>query len=161
MVSDILPLGSVMPFELAPMPTGTVTFLLTDRGFERAWETDPDPGAAVLRHYELLDAAAASHGGFRPVDQGEGDSFVAGFTRPSDAIAAALSAQRALVAEVGEVFTVRMAVHTGEALDHNGSYFGQTIIRTARLRACGHGGQILVSRTTADMVADGLPTVSH
>ena len=50
-----------------------------------------------------------------------------------------------------------MAVHTGEALDHNGSYFGQTIIRTARLRACGHGGQILVSRTTADMVVDGLP----
>ena len=140
------------------MPTGTVTFLLTDvEGSTRAWETDPDPGAAVLRHYELLDAAAASHGGFRPVDQGEGDSFVAAFARPSDAIAAALSAQRALVAEVGEVFTVRMAVHTGEALDHNGSYFGQTIIRTARLRACGHGGQILVSRTTADMVADGLP----
>ena len=80
MVSDILPLGSVMPFELAPMPTGTVTFLLTDvEGSTCAWETDPDPGAVVLRHYELLDAAAASHGGFRPVDQGEGDSFVAAF----------------------------------------------------------------------------------
>ncbi len=142
-----------------PMPTGTVTFLLTDvEGSTRAWSNDSDGTAtAILRHYEILDAAIAAHGGYRPVDQGEGDSIVAAFARPSAAIAAALTAQRALVQELSDVFAVRMALHTGETHEHDGSYFGQTIIRTARLRACGHGGQILVSRATADIVADRLP----
>jgi predicted ATPase/class 3 adenylate cyclase/DNA-binding CsgD family transcriptional regulator len=141
------------------MPTGAVTFLLTDvEGSTRAWSADPDgTAAAILRHYEILDEAIATHGGYRPVDQGEGDSIVAAFARPSAAVAAALSAQRTLVRELSDVFMVRMALHTGEAHEHDGSYFGQTIIRTARLRACGHGGQILVSRATADMVADRLP----
>ena len=141
------------------MPTGTVTFLLTDvEGSTRAWTADPDGAvSAVVRHYEILDSVVARHGGFRPIDQGEGDSIVAAFARPSAAVAAALDGQRALTNELGSVFMVRMALHSGEAQEHNGSYFGLTIIRTARLRACGHGGQILVSRATADMVADQLP----
>ena len=72
------------------LPTGTVTFLMTDiEGSTRAWsrETDAMP-AAVSRHYEILEEAIAAHGGVRPVEQGEGDSVVAAFSRASDAVAA-------------------------------------------------------------------------
>ena len=117
----------------APMPTGTVTFLLTDiEGSTRAWAADPDTtGVAVVRHYELLAQAIVAHGGFRPVEQGEGDSAVAVFARPSDAVAAAVAAQRALLVELGEVVTVRMALHSGETHVYEGTYLGPTIIRTA------------------------------
>ncbi len=145
------------PFSL---PTGTVTFLLTDiEGSSTRWDADPEQmGPAVSRHYALLDEAVARHGGVRPVEQGEGDSIVAAFSRASDAIAAAVDAQRAVESELAEVFRVRMAIHTGEAqLRDEGNYFGQAVIRCARLRALGHGGQILVSRTTADLGADTLP----
>ena len=73
---------------------------------------------AISRHYELLDEVIARHGGVRPVEQGEGDSIVAAFSRASDAVAAALDAQRSLVAErwpKGADLHVRMAIHTGEA----------------------------------------------
>jgi predicted ATPase len=117
---------------------------------------------AVARHYELLDAAVAAHRGVRPVEQGEGDSVVAAFSLASDAIAAALDAQRALTSEAWPMATpvrVRMAVHTGEAeLRDRGNYFGTAVIRCARLRALAHGGQVLVSAATADLVADRLPT---
>src|SRR4051794_6666721 len=118
---------------------------------------------AVTRHYELLDAAIEDNGGLRPVEQGEGDSVVAAFTTASDAVAAALAAQRALLAELGATFRVRMAVHAGEVMlrpDRDGAlrnYFGPTIIRTARLRACGHGGQVLLSGVAAELAADVLP----
>ena len=110
------------------------------------------------RHYEILDEAIALHGGVRPVEQGEGDSIVAAFSRASDAVAAAVTAQRMLQAEPwpgGVELAVRMAVHTGEAqLRDEGNYFGLSVIRCARLRSCGHGGQVLVSNVTAGLVAD-------
>ena len=116
---------------------------------------------AVPRHYELLDEAIASHGGVRPVEQGEGDSVVAAFSRATDAVAAALAAQRALDAEPwpdGARLRVRMALHTGEAqLRDEGNYFGLAVIRCARLRSCGHGGQVLLSDVTAALVVDDLP----
>jgi predicted ATPase/class 3 adenylate cyclase/DNA-binding CsgD family transcriptional regulator len=145
------------PFTL---PTGTVAFLLTDiEGSSARWDADPAAMApAVTRHYAILDEAVARHGGVRPVEQGEGDSIVAAFSRATDAIAAALDAQRELLAVVGDCFVVRMAVHAGEAqLRDEGNYFGQTVIRCARLRALGHGGQVLVSRTAADLSLDALP----
>jgi predicted ATPase/class 3 adenylate cyclase/DNA-binding CsgD family transcriptional regulator len=145
------------PFAL---PTGTVTFLLTDiEGSSARWDADPERmGPAVSRHYTLLDEAVVRHGGVRPVEQGEGDSIVAAFSRASDAIAAAVDAQRAIESELADEFRVRMAIHTGEAqLRDEGNYFGQAVIRCARLRALGHGGQILVSRTTADLGSDTLP----
>ena len=72
-----------------PLPSGVVTFFLSDvEGSTRLWEGDEDTmGAAIARHYELLDAAITLHGGVRPVEQGEGDSVVGAFTRPSDAVA--------------------------------------------------------------------------
>jgi predicted ATPase len=95
------------------------------------------------------------------VEQGEGDSVVAAFSLASDAVAAALDAQRAISTEPWPAATpvrVRMAVHTGEAeLRDGGNYFGTTVIRCARLRALAYGGQVLVSAATAEVVADRLP----
>ncbi len=145
------------------LPTGTVTFLLTDiEGSTERWEAAGERmRAAVARHYGLLDRAVADHSGVRPIEQGEGDSLVAVFTRASDAVAAALEAQCALVAEDGPDgadVAVRMALHTGEAqLREDSFYVGPSVIRCARLRALAHGGQILISSTTADLLADGLP----
>jgi predicted ATPase/class 3 adenylate cyclase/DNA-binding CsgD family transcriptional regulator len=145
------------------LPTGTVTFLLTDvEGSTKLWEAGPDETAAsIARHYELLEAAITLHGGVRPVEQGEGDSVVGAFATASDAVAAALDVQRAFAAEPwppnGEV-RVRMALHTGEIrMRDAGNYFGPTIIRCARMRSIGHGGQTLISETTRDMVVDALP----
>jgi class 3 adenylate cyclase len=143
------------------LPTGTVTFLLTDvEGSTRRWEDAPEAmAAAITRHYVLLEEAIERHGGVRPVEQGEGDSVVGAFSRASDALAAAVDAQRALATEEwppGAKVLVRMAIHTGEAqLRDAGNYFGQTVIRCARLRAIGHGGQVLVSDATAAWSATG------
>ena len=145
------------------LPVGTVTFLLTDvEGSTQRWETAPErTGAAIARHYELLDAAIVVHNGVRPVEQGEGDSVVGAFARASDAIAAALDAQRSLASEAwpdDAAIAVRMAVHTGEAeLRDEGNYFGPTVIRCARLRAIARGGQVLVSGPAAEVIGDRLP----
>jgi predicted ATPase/class 3 adenylate cyclase/DNA-binding CsgD family transcriptional regulator len=144
------------------MPTGTVTFLLSDvAGSTRLWEAGEDAAAAAIeRHYELLDAAISAHGGVRPVEQGEGDSVVAAFAFASDAVAAALDAQRAFAAErwpTDPGVQVRIALHSGEArLRDEGNYIGPAIIRCARLRAIAHGGQTLLSEATRDLVVDTL-----
>jgi predicted ATPase/class 3 adenylate cyclase/DNA-binding CsgD family transcriptional regulator len=145
------------------LPTGTVTFLLTDVEHSTAsWEAAPEAMAkAISRHYEILADAVGSHRGVRPVEQGEGDSIVAAFSRGVDAVAAALSAQQLLAQETwpeGGDLRVRMALHTGDAqLRDAFNYYGPTVIRTARLRALAHGGQTIASRATRDLVAEGLP----
>ena len=143
-------------------PSGTVTFLLTDvEASTQAWQADSTAAAAaVARQEEIVGAAIAAHGGFRPVEQGEGDSLVAAFARASDAVEAAVEAQLALAREpwpTNEPIRVRMALHAGEAEAPDGRYAGSTIIRTARLRAVAHGGQTVVSRATAELVSDKLP----
>jgi predicted ATPase/class 3 adenylate cyclase len=148
---------------LFTLPTGTVTFLLSDvEGSTRRWEEASEAmTVAVPRHYELLDEAIRRHGGVRPVEQGEGDSVVGAFSRASDAVAAAVAVQQAFAAEAwpaGADLRVRVAVHTGEAeLRDHGSYLGHALNRAARIRATGHGGQVLVSAATAALVADRLP----
>jgi predicted ATPase/class 3 adenylate cyclase/DNA-binding CsgD family transcriptional regulator len=145
------------------MPAGTVTFLLTDiESSTRLWEAGAAAmREAVARHYEILDEAIARHDGSRPVEQGEGDSVVAAFALAANALAAALDAQRALLAEdwpPGAELQVRMALHTGDAcLRDEGNYFGAAVNRCARLRALARGGEVLVSRATRDLVEDGLP----
>jgi hypothetical protein len=102
------------------LPAGTVTFLLSDvEGSTRLWSEFPEAmPAAVAQVYAILDEAVAAHDGVRPMEQGEGDSVVAAFSRASDALAAALQAQRVLhirpwpdEMELG----VRIALHTAEA----------------------------------------------
>jgi predicted ATPase/class 3 adenylate cyclase len=138
------------------LPTGTVTLLLADvEGSTRLWQTQPDEmTAAVARFEQTVSEVVAAHGGVRPVEQGEGDSFVAAFARASDAVACALELQRAPLAPI----RLHIGVHTGEVqLRDEGNYAGPTINRTARLRDLAHGGQTVLSGATEDMVVDRLP----
>jgi predicted ATPase/class 3 adenylate cyclase/DNA-binding CsgD family transcriptional regulator len=138
------------------LPTGTVTLLLADvEGSTRLWESQPDEmTAAVARLDRTLNDVVAAHDGARPVEQGEGDSFVVAFARASDAVACALDLQRAPLAPI----RLRIGVHTGEIqLRDEGNYIGPTINRTARLRDLAHGEQTVLSGTTHDLVVDRLP----
>ncbi len=138
------------------LPTGTVTLLLADvEGSTRLWETQPDDmAAAVARLDQTVTTAVARHEGVRPVEQGEGDSFVIAFGRASDAVGCALDLQRAPLAPI----RLRIGIHTGEVrLRDEGNYVGPTINRTARLRDLAHGGQTVLSGTTDDLVAESLP----
>jgi predicted ATPase/class 3 adenylate cyclase/DNA-binding CsgD family transcriptional regulator len=145
------------------LPVGTVTFLLTDiEASSRGWESDPGSMAKVVaRHYEILDEAIARHDGARPQEQGEGDSVVAAFSRSASAVACALEIQRAMVDEMwpeGATIRLRIGLHTGDArLRDEGNYFGETVVRCARLRAVAHGGQVVLSRATEQLVVDHLP----
>ncbi len=138
------------------LPTGTVTLLLADvEGSTRLWESQPgEMTAAVARLNQAVSEIIATHDGVRPVEQGEGDSFVAAFARASDAVACALELQRAPLAPI----RLRIGVHTGEVqLRDEGNYAGPTINRTARLRDLGHGGQTVLSGATEPLVVDRLP----
>ncbi len=145
------------------LPAGTVTFLLSDiEGSTRLWEQSPEGmAAAVADCYAILDGAIARHGGVRPLEQGEGDSVVGAFSRASDAVGAALEAQRRLHVHSwpeGVALRVRLALHTADAqLRDEGNYFGVALSRCARLRGIAHGGQTVLSHATHDLVVDRLP----
>ena len=138
------------------LPTGTVTLLLADvEGSMRLWETQPEQmTTAIARLNQVVCDVIAAHDGVRPVEQGEGDSFVAAFARASDAVAAALELQRAPLAPI----RLRIGVHTGEVqLRDESNYAGPAINRTARLRDLAHGGQTVLSGATEAMVARSTP----
>jgi DNA-binding SARP family transcriptional activator len=144
------------------LPTGAVTFVLTDIvGSTRLWETAPAAMAHALdRHDAILGEAVARHGGVLLKARGEGDSTFSVFQRASDAAAAAVVARSALAAEPWPPearIVVRMAIHTGEAIERGGDYHGRTVNRVARLRAIAEGDQVLVSEATAQLVLDHLP----
>jgi predicted ATPase/class 3 adenylate cyclase len=148
--------------QAAPLPTGTVTFLFTDiEGSTRLWEQHPDAmRQALARHHALITATVEQCGGIIVKSQGEGDSFFAVFARATDAVAAASALQRALLAEpwpAAAPLRVRVALHTGEADLRENDYYGAAVSRCARLRAIGHGGQVLLSLPTEQIVRDALP----
>lgn len=137
-----------------------MTFLFTDvEGSTRLWEEHPDTmGPAVARHDEILRAAVEARGG--NVFKSLGDAVYAAFEESSQAVAAALDAQRALVFEpwpLPHPLRVRMAVHAGVCERRDGDFFGRPLNRTARLLAIGHGGQVLVSDCVREIVGDALP----
>ncbi len=139
------------------LPTGTVTLLLADvENSTQLWEAQSEQMTAAFERLDrALSELLAAHGGVRPVEQGEGDSFVVAFARASDAVACALELQRAPLAPI----SLRIGVHTGEVqLRDEGNYIGPTINRTARLRNLAHGGQTVLSGATEYLVADTLPT---
>ncbi|MGB9222300.1 MAG: adenylate/guanylate cyclase domain-containing protein, partial [Mycobacterium sp.] len=142
------------------LPTGTVTLLLADvEGSTRLWETQPDAmKAAVAELDRTLCFATGAHHGVRPVEQGEGDSFVIAFARAADAVACALALQRTPLAPI----KLRIGIHTGDVQlrdpsSSQGNYIGSTINRTARLRELAHGGQTVLSGATELLVIDQLP----
>jgi predicted ATPase/class 3 adenylate cyclase/DNA-binding CsgD family transcriptional regulator len=145
----------------------TASLLLADMvGSTRAWEAEPEAMIDVLaRLDEIVNGCVQAHGGARPVEQGEGDSFVATFALASDAVQAALALQTAVLDEAwtGSLpIQLRMALHTGEVRQRDeGRMMGEAVNRCARLRELAHGGQILVSGATRDLVVDRLdPEIS-
>jgi DNA-binding SARP family transcriptional activator len=151
-----------VPSPPTDLPSGVVTFLLTDiEGSSGLWEADPGGMAAALDlHDELIAHSMEAHGGRLLKMKGEGDSTVTAFRRASDAVAAAVVVQEAFGAASwpGELkLRVRIAVHTGEAHERQGDYFGPALNRAARLRALARGGATFVSQATAEIVHDRLP----
>jgi predicted ATPase/class 3 adenylate cyclase len=141
-------------------PTGTVTLLFSDiEGSTRLLQQlGRDRYAEALDlHRRLLREAFERHGGYE-VDC-EGDAFFIAFGRAEDAAIAASEAQQALAAAGWpdeRELRVRMGIHTGEPLVVPPKYVGLDVHRAARIMAAGHGGQVLLSRVTRELVAEGV-----
>jgi DNA-binding SARP family transcriptional activator len=138
----------------AELPTGVVTFLLTDiEGSSGLWEADAGAMAAALElHDALIAAAVGAHAGWLLKAKGEGDSTLTVFRRASDAAACAVEIQRALRKAPwpgGLDLRARVALHTGEAHERGGDYFGPALNRAARLRSLARGGVTVMSQATA------------
>ena len=148
---------------MTTLPSGTVTFVFTDiEASTRRWQADPDAMQQALhKHDALLEEAVASHDGF--MFKHTGDGMCASFASPRAAVTAAAAIQRAL-SETDwaphEPLRVRIGVHSGEAEVRNNDYFGTALSRVARIMDAGHGGQTLVSASTAALIrrdpGDGL-----
>ena len=149
---------------MAELPSGTVTFLFTDiEGSTRLLARLRGRYVDVLaEHQRLLRAAVDVYDG-REVHT-EGDAFFVAFARATDAVAAAVAGQRALASASwpdGVDLRVRMGLHTGETAISVDDYVGLDVHRAARICSAGHGGQILVSGHTRELVADELPHDLH
>jgi YVTN family beta-propeller protein len=145
---------------MSELPRGTVTFLFTDieGSTQLLKRLGGGYGDVLADHQRILRAAFAAHGG-REVDT-QGDSFFVAFQRGKDAVAAAVDAQRDLAAHAwpdGIEVRVRMGLHTGEPRVGEDRYVGLGVHKAARIAAAGHGGQVLLSRTTRELVEDELP----
>lgn len=123
------------------------------------WEAQPDAMTIGLRrHDEILRAAIETAGGY--IFKTIGDAFDAAFWTAEAALAAALTAQRALTSEkwpTRDPILVRMALHTGACEERDNDYFGPAVNRVARLESVAHGGQVLLSGTTAELLLEALP----
>jgi predicted ATPase/class 3 adenylate cyclase len=134
--------------------------LFTDiEGSTKLWEHDAQVmQAALARHDEILRDAIEERGGY--VFKTIGDAFCAAFPTAPEALEAALESQRGLVSSEGEQIgplRVRMALHTGAAEERDGDYFGPPVNRVARLLSAAHGGQVLLSLATQELVRDASP----
>jgi predicted ATPase/class 3 adenylate cyclase len=141
------------------LPSGTVTFLFTDlEGSTRLWEQHRAAMVPALeRHDALLRDAVEQAAGV--VVKTTGDGLHGVFTTTRAALDAALAAQRALAAEPWDVpggLRVRMGLHTGDAVARDGDYYGPATNRAARVMSSAHGGQIVVSHATEEILRDAL-----
>src|SRR5207247_8716990 len=146
------------------LPTGTVTLLFTDiEGSTYLLQCLGERYPDVLAECRgLLRAAFHQHHGHE-VDT-QGDAFSVAFTRATDAISAAVDAQRALASlpwPEGAAVRVRMGLHTGEPSLTSEGYVGLDVHRAAHIVSAGHGGQVLLSQTTRDLVEHALPDGAH
>ncbi len=142
------------------LPTGTVTFLFTDiEGSTRLLQQLDDRYASVLMECRGLLRAAFQQWHGHEVDT-QGDSFFVAFARATDAVSAAVNVQRVLFShpwpEEG-VMRVRVGVHTGEPSLVSADYIGLDVHHAARIMSTAHGGQVLLSQTTRDLVQYDLP----
>src|SRR5512139_69923 len=147
------------------LPSGTVTFLFTDieGSTALAQQFSAEMPALLARHHAILQQANQAHHGH--VFQIIGDAFCAAFHTASDALKAALDAQRGLQHEVWNPapIKVRMGIHTGSAQagsieERAGGYAGySTLARTQRVMSIAHGGQVLLSNSTAELLREHFP----
>ena len=142
------------------LPTGTVTFLFTDiESSTKRWERYPKSmNHALKRHDEILSQAIESNNGY--VFKTVGDAFCAAFHTALDAVLSAIDAQLIIQEsewDLPDPMKVRMAIHTGEAVERNGDYYGPAVNRVARIEATCYGNQIVLSLVTAELIRDNLP----
>jgi predicted ATPase/class 3 adenylate cyclase/predicted negative regulator of RcsB-dependent stress response len=145
---------------MSHLPSGTVSFLFTDiEKSTRKWQNWPyKMKNALKKHDDLFARIIADHSGY--VFKTVGDAFCVAFESPMNAVTCSVALQLGLSAEEWELpeeFRVRMAIHTGEAEERNGDYYGPALNRVARLEAITWGGQILISFVTAELIRDMLP----
>jgi predicted ATPase/class 3 adenylate cyclase len=137
------------------LPTGIVTFLFTDiEGSTKLVHELGDGYPEVLNlHHELLRAAFSRHGGVEVVTTGDG--FFVAFPEAKGALAASIEGQSALAAQHWlheATVRVRMGLHTGEAMVVDDDYVGLDVHRAARIMSAAHGGQVVMSETTANLL---------
>jgi predicted ATPase/class 3 adenylate cyclase len=152
--------GDLAGGDVPELPSGTVTFLFTDlEGSTRLWEQHRAAMRPALeRHDAILRTAVAQHHGI--VVKTTGDGLHGVFRSTRSALDAALAAQRLLGAEQWGVpggLRVRMGLHTGDAIARDGDYYGPATNRAARVMAAAHGGQVVVSHATEEILRDALP----
>jgi DNA-binding NarL/FixJ family response regulator/class 3 adenylate cyclase len=142
---------------MSERPSGTVTFLFTDiEGSTLLLRQLRDRYAGLQETHSRLLRSAFEEAGGQEIDT-QGDSFFVAFSRPQDAVLAAVTAQHALAAEDwpdGVDVKVRMGIHTGDASLASDRYLGLSVHRAARICSAGHGGQILLSPTTHALLED-------
>jgi class 3 adenylate cyclase len=146
--------------DVPELPMGTVTLLFTDiegstRLLEQLGERYPD---VLAQCRQLLRATFQQWNGYEVGSQG--DSFFIAFTRATDAVSAAAATQRALATHPfpqGVTVRVRMGLHTGEPLLSPEGYVGLDVHHAARIMSAGHGGQVLLSQTTRDLMEPARP----
>ena len=143
-------------------PTGAVTFLFSDiEDSTSLWDRHRAAmRPALAEHDALLETAVSTNNGV--IVKTTGDGAMAAFSSPSDALSAAMDAQRALHDSGWTTITpdrirVRMGLHTGESELRAGDNHGTAVNRAARLMSIGHGGQVLLSGTTPNLIRGGLP----
>ena len=143
--------------------SGTVTFLFSDlEGSTRLLGSlRDDYGRLLDEYYELVGPIFARHGGTE-IDRA-GDGLFYSFPSARRAVSAAAEAQRGLASHgwpAGAAVRARMGLHTGETSTARAGVFGMDVHRAARMAAAGHGGQLLLTQTTRDLVASDLPAKS-
>jgi predicted ATPase/class 3 adenylate cyclase len=143
------------------LPEGIVTFLFTDveASTRLARTLGDDSWAQQLETHRRLVRDSLEPSGGQEVDA-QGDALFAVFRRPSDALSAAVACQRALTAHEwpeGAPVRIRVGLHTGEAVLRGGHYMGQEVHRASRICDVAHGGQIVASQATAELVRESLP----
>jgi class 3 adenylate cyclase len=140
-------------------PSQTLTFLFSDlKDSSQQWESHGHAmELSLLTHDEILAEAVRAHGGW--VFQHRGDGLAAAFVRAGDAAMAACDIQEALAQRGTGVVKLgaRIGLHTGEPLERDDNYFGPVMNRAGRVMDAAHAGQILMSRVTADLIADRPP----
>jgi len=141
--------------------TRTLTFLFSDiEGSTQLWEREPGTmKQALAEHDAILRHAIETQGGW--IVKTTGDGAHAAFGTALEAVAAAMAAQQTLQSPLADLpIRVRMGLHTGEAEQRAGDYYGQALNRAARIMSVAHGGQVLLSAVTADLVREHLPAAA-